>query len=694
MRNLDPARARWIKVRMGVLCAVMATGLGGIVASAWRVQVEDGPKWRMAAENQRQRRLHVEPRRGSIYDRNGTPLAVSVDVPSLSVDVIEMIRGVEGAEAQARVLKDASVRLGATLSMDANEVYEKLATRRRFLWLKRRIGAEESEAIRVMSDAKRDPHPIRGLALEGDARRYYPAREIGGTVLGFVAPDGLGKDGLELALDEQLRGQSVEVKGLRDRAGRLIFSDGNSEAHDLAGSDVTLTLDTSIQHTAEQELAASMRTYETKSASLVALDPRTGEILAMASSPGFNPNDYGESDPDARRDRPVTDRFEPGSVMKPFTIAEALAAGTLKPTESVYCERGSYQLGNVTIHDTHISEWLTPTQILAKSSNIGTLKIALELGEPALYAGFRKFGFGEPTGIPLPGEAGGVLRPKSRPWVQVETANASFGQGISVTALQLALAMGAIADGGRLHEPILIKRLTDSRGNVIQENTAKVKREVVPAWAARTVTEMLTAVVEEGGTGVEAAIPGFRVAGKTATAQKVDPKTGKYSQEKYVASFVGFVPADKPRLVVAVVLDEPVIGRYGGDLAGPVFRRVAEAALRTMGVTPNSSAPHPVLVTRADDPADVAMDVLRPVAPADATETPVPGPAFIGPPVAASLTLADLRGRTVRESVRTLAKAGLLPEIEGTGRLVRQAPEPGAQVSPGTRVHLVFEPSS
>ena len=691
MKNLDPARARWIKVRMGVLCALMATGLGAIVASAWRVQVEDHDKWREAAENQRQRRLHVEPRRGSVFDRNGTPLAVSVDVPSLSADVVEMLRGVESAEAQARVLKDASVRLASVLGLVEEELYEKLATRRRFLWLKRRISADEAEAIRAMSDPKRDSRPIRGLALEGDARRYYPAREVASTVLGFVAPDGFGKDGLELALDEELRGRSVEVKGLRDRAGRLIFADGKSEAHELAGADITLTLDEGLQHLAEQELSASMRTYETKSASLVVLDPRTGEILAMASSPGYNPNDYTDADPEARRDRPISDRFEPGSVMKPFTIAEALANGTLKPTESVYCERGSYQLGNVVIHDTHISEWMTPTQVLAKSSNIGTLKIALKLGEPALYAGFRRFGFGEPTGIPLPGEAAGVLRPKARPWVQVETANASFGQGISVTALQLALAFGAIADNGRLHEPMLIKRKMDSRGNVLFEASPKVKREVVPAWVARTVTEMLTAVVEEGGTGVEAAVPGFRVAGKTATAQKVDPKTGKYSQDKYVASFAGFVPADRPRLVIAVVLDEPMIGRYGGDLAGPVFRRVAESALRTLGVTPNHGAPRTMQVTRQDDPADVAMDVLKPP-PVAVDEPAEPDP--IGPPLAATLTMADYRGRTVRETVRVVSKLGLLPEIEGTGRLVRQSPEPGTVVPPGTRVHLVFEPSS
>ncbi len=218
--------------------------------------------------------------------------------------------------------------------------------------------------------------------------------------------------------------------------------------------------------------------------------------------------------------------------------------------------------------------------MLAKSSNIGALKIGLALGEPALYAAYRRFGFGEPTGLPLPGEAAGVLRPKGRAWYDVETANASFGQGVSVTTVQLAVAMGAIANGGKLMEPILVRKVTDSRGTMIKEWTPHVRREAVPSGVAKTVAEMLTAVVEEGGTGVEAAMTGFRVAGKTATAQKVDSATGKYSQDHYTASFVGFVPAEKPRLVIAVVLDEPATGRYGGDLAGPVFRRVAEASLR------------------------------------------------------------------------------------------------------------------
>jgi cell division protein FtsI (penicillin-binding protein 3) len=706
MRNLDPTRAKWIRFRMGLLCGTMAIGLGGFVSSAFRVQVEDGPTWKETAENQRQRRLHVEPKRGAIYDRNGAALAASVEVPSVSGDVFEMLRGVEGAPAQAVVIQDLAVRISAALGLDPKDVHAKLASKRRFVWLKRRVTAEEAQAVRDLGDPKKSVKPVKGLAVEGEGRRYYPGRELAGPVLGFVAPDGFGKDGLELSLDDELRGRAEEVRGLRDRSGRLIFSEGATDEGAFAGHDVTLAIDEGIQHVAERELNAAQGTYETKGASIVVMDPNSGEILAIASVPGYNPNDYGESEVEARRDRAVTDRFEPGSVMKVFTLAAALGAGTLKPTETIFCEHGNFQIGNVTIHDTHENDWLTPTQVLAKSSNIGALKIGLDLGEPALYAALRRFGFGESTGLPLPGEAAGVLRPKSRPWFEVETANASFGQGISVTTVQLAVAMAAIANGGKLMEPILVRKITDTRGTVIKEWTPHVRREAISSGVAKTVAEMLTAVVEEGGTGVEAAMTGFRVAGKTATAQKVDPATGKYSADKYTASFVGFVPADKPRLVVAVVLDEPMIGRYGGDLAGPVFRRVAEASLRYLGVPPSNSIPKIKTVTRTGDPAEATLAAMKidgaggaklgtlPSEKSDPASGAAGPGAAAGPPPPSSVRVPDAMGMGARDAVRTVGNAGLVPLVEGTGRLVKQVPVPGTPAPKGSSVRLVFEPAS
>jgi cell division protein FtsI (penicillin-binding protein 3) len=691
VRNLDPARARWIRTRMGLLCGLMGLALGAVVLTAWRVQIEDGPEWREIAEKQRQRRMHIEPKRGTIYDRNGMPLAVSVEVPSVSADVTEMLRAIDGKEAQEAMLRDAAARLGPALSMGVDEVYTKLEPRHRFVWLKRRVSGEEAGAVRDLGDAKKQARPIRGLSIEGEGHRYYPGRELAGQVLGFVAPDGQGKDGIELALDEELRGKVEDVRGLRDRSGRLIFEGANSPRA-LRGDDVALSLDEGIQHAAESELDAAMRTYETKGASLVVVDPSTGEILALASAPGYNPNDYSESDPDARRDRAVTDRFEPGSVMKTFMLAGALAAGTLKPTDQVDCAHGVYQIGGLTIHDTHINDLLTPTQILARSSNIGALKIGLQLGEASLYSAYRRFGFGEPTDIPLPGEATGVLRPKGRPWYDAETATASFGQGITVTALQLAMAMSAVANGGKLLEPILVKKVTSSHGETMRESSVRARREALPSGVARNVAEMLTAVTEEGGTAVEAAIPGFRVAGKTSTAQKVDPATGKYSTEKYTAVFVGFVPVERPRIVVAVVLDEPMIGRYGGDLAGPVFRRVAEASLRYLGVIPASSLSNLAVTKREGEPADAVLAVVKSSPPAP----PLP-PALEplgGSPAPGGVRVPNATGMAAHDAVVALTRAGLVPQIEGWGRAVRQTPAPGSAAPRGSPVRVVLEPAS
>jgi cell division protein FtsI (penicillin-binding protein 3) len=600
-----------------------------------------------------------------------------------------MVRG-KDATAQPVVLTDAAKRLAQALSLPPDDVRSKLDPRHHFAWIKRRITADEALAVRDLGDPQKTTSPLRGLSIEGEGHRYYPGRELGGPLLGFVAPDGQGKDGLELAFDEDLRGSVEDVRGLRDRSGRLLF-DGPGEEHSLQGNDLTLTIDEGIQHVAERELDSAMRTYETRGGSLVVVDPFTGELLAMASVPGYNPNDYTESDPDARRDRGLTDRFEPGSVMKPFMLAGALAADAVQPNEKIDCGHGVYRIGKVTIHDTHINDVLTPTQILARSSNIGALRIGLQLGEPGLYAAYRRFGFGEPTGIPLPGEASGVLRPKARPWNDTETASASFGQGITVTTLQLAMAMSAIANGGRLLEPVVVKSVTDPQGGVVRESATRVRRQVLVPAVAKTVAEMLTAVTEDGGTAVEAGIPGFRVAGKTSTAQKVDPETGKYSTDKYTAVFVGFVPVERPRIVVAVVLDEPMIGRYGGDLAGPVFRRVAEASLRYLGVTPSAASANLAEVSRAGDPADAALA---------ATRLPSPAPqAWDPPPVATSAGIGsaripDTKGMAARDVVVALNKAGFVARFEGWGRVVRQTPAAGVSVPRGSSVRVVLEPPS
>ncbi|MFO7177400.1 MAG: penicillin-binding protein [Pseudomonadota bacterium] len=686
----DGARRRWVRLRMGLLSGVLALGLGFVVSSAYTIMVEDGARWRELAEAQRKRRLHVTPKRGTIYDRGGQALAVSVEVPSVSLDAVELLRGVPPQEIPV-VAREAANRIAAVLGLDPAQVERRILARRRFAWLKRQITVEEAERIRELSSETHGLR-IRGLHVEGEGRRYYPRRELAGPLLGFVAPDGEGKDGLEYSLDAELKGRVERLRGLRDRSGRLLLSDGIDDERALAGHNFHLTIDQGIQFVAERELLSAIRTFEARGGSVVVLDPHTGELLALASAPLFNPNDYRNSDPASRRDRTMTEAFEPGSTAKIFTLAAGLAAGVVSAGDRMYCEKGAMRVDNVTIRDTHPAEWLSLSQVLAFSSNICAAKIGLMLGEGRLYEAFRRFGFGEETGMPFPGEASGTLRPRGRPWVQVETAAASFGQGISVTNLQVALAAAAIANGGQLMEPILVKKVTTATGELVREAVPRVRRRVVSESVARTVTEMLVAVTEGEGTGVEAAIDGYKVAGKTGTAQKADPSTGRYSIDHYLASFVGFVPADRPVVTIAVVVDEPMLEHSGGVVAAPIFRKVAKRALESRGLIPRGVARTDLdELSERPDPARVAYAALRAAA---GKKPPVQESVGSGPVPKGKVRLPDLTGLPARRALTRAHELGLVPRLEGTGLLVSQNPPPGSIVEPGASVTLVFEPAS
>ncbi|GAC1363011.1 MAG: penicillin-binding protein [Polyangiales bacterium] len=561
---------------------------------------------------------------------------------------------------------------------------------------------------------------MKGLMIEGEGHRFYPGREALWGLVGYVSADGQGIDGLEKALEEDLRGRPEEITALRDRKGTILFGDGIEDESALAGDDVEVTLDLGLQFEVQADLESTLRAYEAKSGSAIVVDPTTGEILAMASAPAYNPNDYGDSPIEARRHHGIADRFEPGSTMKIFTIAAALAEGKLQPTEQLFCENGAWEIGGITIHDTHPEGMLVPSQIIAKSSNICAGKIGLLLGEQGLYSAFKRFGFGETTGLGMPGETSGVLRARSRPWYEVEVAAASFGQGISVTTIQMAMGMSAIANGGRLLEPMLVRKVVAPTGELVREGVPVVKRDVVPPAAAHMVTEMMSGVVEEGGTGREAHIPGYRVAGKTATAQKSDPSTGKYDPDKWVSSFVGFVPAQKPRFVIAVVIDEPWVAHLGGQVAAPLFRRIAERALSRFGVAPSGDLAKAPITFPMEDPTkdlyagvDAAelASVLGPdvTGPAGAVAAPVgANPSGIPAPIASSSTSAlaaaapdaprvivpDLAGLAARDAVKTLAAAGLVPLLEGSGTVQRQDPPAGTSMIRGCSVRVMLEPST
>lgn len=692
MNRIRSPEGRWIRLRMGLLCAVLAMGLGFIVSAGFDLMVRDGADWRELAEKQRQRRLQVIPKRGTIYDRNGSALAVSVEVPSVSLDAVELLRGVAPQKVPL-VARDAANRIAAVLKLDPAVVERKILAKRRFTWLARRISAEQAEEIRKLSSTKHSGDKrIGGLRVSGEARRFNPRRELASPLLGFVSPDGEGRDGLEYSLNSELKGHLEQLRGLRDRSGRLIFAEGIADDQALAGHNVYLAIDQGIQFAAERELKSAAQIFEATGGSVVVTDPHTGELLALASWPYYNPNDYRESEPGERRNRAHADAFEPGSTMKMFTVAAGLQRGAISLTQKLYCEKGMMPVDNVVIRDTHPAEWLTVSQVLAHSSNICSAKIGLSLGGNKLYDMLRRFGFGQETGLKMPGESSGTLRPRGRPWVQVETAAASFGQGISVTNLQLAMAASVLANGGNLMEPILIKRVTTATGEVIRESAPRVRRRVVPTRIAKALAEMLVGVTEDGGTGVEAAIDGYRVAGKTATAQKTDPRTGRYSLDKYIASFVGFVPAKDPVVTISVVVDEPMLDHAGGNVAAPVFRRVAEMVLKYKGLKPNgTSKANLAKLASEPDPAHQTYEILRQAR----GEKPAVQEVKSGARVkSGQIRVPDMTGWPLREAIRQSIELGAKPQVRGSGLLARQTPPPGEVLEKGGSLLLEFEPAS
>jgi len=648
-------RQRWFRARIALL-GIGVMGVAMIVmVRAFHLQIASGDRLRGMAESQHVRELRVSPRRGVIYDRHGAELAVSADVDSVYANPKRL-------KAMEQDPRTVARRIARILDVDVQKLAERLASDRYFVWIERQVTPHEATRIRELD--------IPGLELTTEARRYYPNRHLAAHLLGFADIDGRGIEGVELAYEERLRGSDRRVEAIRDRRGQVVFADEMQDDRSMQGQNVVLTIDKAIQHIAERELALGVRTIEARGGSVVVMDPSTGEILALANYPPFNPNEPSKHPMAHRRNRAVVDRFEPGSTVKPFTMAAALAAGAIKPNQSINCENGVTRLGGRLLHDAHPYEWLTPTQILAYSSNIGTAKIALELGKKELYRGLRRFGFGEPTGLGVPGETAGILRHYRR-WYEIDTATVSFGQGMSVTNVQLATAMSAIANGGQLMQPLLVRRMTDGHGATIEENKPRVRRQVVPRRVAKLVGQMLTAVTEPGGTAVEAAVDGYLVAGKTGTAQKADYIHGGYAKDQWLASFIGFAPADRPAIVISVVIDEPAIAHYGGTVAGPVFRRIAEVTLRHLGIAPEGR--QAVLAKKKQERLAIAeIEPAVPDEPVEKGESAVP----------------DVRSLTLRQAVMALHAQSLVPEVQGSGLVVAQDPAPGKAVAHGAVVRL------
>ena len=675
---LDPKRRRWVRVRMVMLGLALVVGAGLVARRAWELTMEHGPGLRALAEAQQLRDIRLAPKRGTIYDRHGAELAVSVDVESVFANPRAM-------HAEHVDVELAATRLAAILDVDRERIAARMRNERRyFAWIERQVTPAEADAVRALE--------IPGIQLTEEARRFYPNRELAAHLLGFANVDGVGIEGLELSAEEQLRGSVRPVPAVRDRRGRVVFSDQLLDDRAAQGDDLYLTIDKTIQHIAERELALAVRTTEARAGSVVVMDPRTGELLALANYPTFNPNEPGRYTAMQRRNRAVTDRFEPGSTIKPFTVGAALAARVIHPEEAIDCEQGVMQIGeDDRIRDTHVFDVLTPAEILTHSSNIGAAKIGMRLGRRGLYRALRRFGFGQSTDLPLPGETAGQLRHPSR-WYELDLATISFGQGMSVTTVQLATAMSAIANGGQLMEPRLIGRRVDSHGRVLEEHLPRVRRQVIPRHTARLIGDMLTAVTGQGGTGTEAAIDGYLVAGKTGTAQKADYIHGGYTDDLYIASFAGFVPAQAPRLTIAVVIDEPIVDHYGGSVAGPVFRRIGEASLRHLGVPAQTGGEVLAELERAQRRRQRAERRRRRSETEAVPDEPVAVTLIAErEPGEGEVLVPDVSGMTVRNALMTLRRVGLRFHVEGSGQVVSQSPEPGAVARRGEPVRILLE---
>jgi cell division protein FtsI (penicillin-binding protein 3) len=629
------------------------------VGRAFYLQVLQKDRLVKLAEKQHQRIVALTPGRGAIYDQHSAPLAVSIEMDSCYAET----RNLEN-------LPDAAAKLAPLLGYGRAELEAKLKASRNFVWLSRRMAPESVRKVRDLD--------LDGIGFAKESKRFYPNSEVAAHVIGFTGTDPGGLEGVEKKYDSTILGNTGYLVTERDALGRDIDQKKGSEGKSGSkGSNVILTLDKNIQYITEKELAKAVEKNGAKTGIAIVMEPETGRVLAMANYPTFNPNSYFKYAPAALRNRAISDSFEPGSTFKIFLVSSALESRVIRAGDSFNCENGSYSMSGRTIHDTHRYGALTVPQILKYSSNIGAAKIGSRLGPERLYAGLTSFGFGEKSDIDLPGEAGGLLRQQAK-WYGIDLATISFGQGVTATALQITTAVSAVANGGNLMKPYLVDRVTDDNGVVLQQFVPQLKRRVISAETAKTVAHMLEGVVDEGGTGTSAAVEGYRVAGKTGTAQKVDPATHGYSARKRTASFVGFVPLDRPRLTILVVVDEPTTSPYGGVVAAPAFSAIAQQTLCYLKV-----------------PLDKI--VKRKVAPVEAKSASKPEPETAeGGIVEGSEagSMPNFRGMSMRQVLRIMEKRGLNVKLQGSGRAAEQNPPPGSRINTQDQVWVRFVPSA
>lgn len=701
---------RRLKQLMGLLSVWMVLVGGRLIF----VQIAQHEYWRAQADRQQRRAIRIAPVRGTIYDRAGRELAKSVEVPSIFA-----------APAEIEDLERTVRELARVLRMDPGALRERLSERRDFVWVKRKVTPEEATTLKALA--------LPGIHFVTENKRTYPNEELAAHVLGYAGVDEVGLEGIEFTYDREIRGEESTVFVFRDARGRTYERKQRPVAY---GHDLVLTLDATIQFHTERELSEAVRRTRAQSGIAIVLDPKTGEILALANVPAFNPNAFASAPEEARRNRAIRDLYEPGSVFKIVTFAAALEEGVVRPNEIIECLGGRIVLAGHTIRDHRPFFRLTAREVLEYSSNVGTIQIALRVGAERLAHYMERFGFGRRTGIELPGEARGIVRPVRR-WTPVSVGSIAIGQEIGVTALQMAAAMAVIANDGVWVQPHLVRAIRSREGTVVKRADPE-RRRVLRAETARALARLLEGVVERG-TGQLAQLSGYSAAGKTGTAQQFDPRTRRYSKTRYVASFAGFAPVTDPRIVVLVALDHPRTRYFGGEVAAPVFKRIAEAALHALNVAPDRPQQgypeRPVLTLRANFASEGTEGEWGfGISPPETDRVPnaisgsggnrkselhfsslpapfqgrgVPlrtrgiiaqdrtsqgGPGVEGDrPESALVRVPDFRGQGVRAVTEQCARIGLRLVISGSGRAVRQKPAAGTLVVRGTTCQVEFQ---
>jgi cell division protein FtsI (penicillin-binding protein 3) len=664
-RGRGTPAARW---RVWVVVGLVVVGFSGVGWKASRLQLGLGDELRSLAEEQYLRTVPITAPRGAIVDRGGRPLAVSLPAWSVFIEP----KNVVDAEVTAE-------RLGAALGVPPSSLMGKLTSGRAFYWLERRVSPEVEARVRALD--------LPGVGLRKEWRRTWPNKQLAAQVLGSVDVDGTGRGGVEQLYEDQLRGDSVRLDAIADNKGDrvAIVADGDAsfDLAELTGDDVVLTIDLALQQVATEALERTRDAFRAKSVYGLVLDAKTGAIRAAAQAPAFNPN-TGEGD---RRNHAIADAVEPGSIFKIATFTAAFDGGVLAADELINCEGGKFQLGKHVIHDSHKLGVVPAREVFAASSNIGTLKIAQRLGEERFRESLTRFGFGTRPGTGLLDETRGRLPAQAR-WGDARLATVSFGHGVMVSALQVASLVQAIANDGVQKTPYLVERVQAATGEVLQQHADDGGKRIMKRATAATMLSVMEGVTLPGGTGVLAAMPGVRAGGKTGTAEKVDPATGRYSRSKNLSSFVGTAPLDNPRYVAIVLVDEPEGLVFGGQVAAPAWREIMERALLLDGqpgvasfsptVDELKAAAKAAKLAKATKNAGDAKGAKADKG-AGTVEADIAAVVDIGdePTGAPAGLVPDLRGMSARGALRAASAAGHEVQLSGSGVVVQQSPLPG-----------------